>query len=105
MIKFKLTGFSNELSKTFRLINKVILIPIPFWPFVFYSSIFLFDSPNANQNDVLALFIAVNLYPFYLLFLFEINARIYKKCKCIGYIIPITILAMIGYIVFLLIKI
>ncbi len=105
MIKFKPVAFSNELSKVFRVINTIILVPIPFWIFVFYSSIFLFDSPMSDKNEMLALFIAVNLYPLYLLFLFEINARIYKRFHYLGYVIPFIMFVIIGYIVFWFTKI
>ncbi len=99
--KFRLTVFSKEIPKKFKWINCLILLPIVFWPMIFFASIFFFDDPNANEAVVWSLFFGVNLYPCCLLLLFELNARIYKRFKYLGYIIPF---AIAGFLTFQIIK-
>lgn len=97
MTSSKLISFSKEIPKKFKVINWVILIPILFWPLVFFMSIFFFDDPNANPTMVWALFFGVNLYPLYLFLLFELNARLYKKNNLIAYILPILMISSLLY--------
>jgi len=47
---------------------------------------------------VWALFFGVNLYPIYLFLIFELNARLYRKIKFAGYILPLMIIG--GFIYF-----
>src|SRR5699024_5207615 len=89
---------SKEIPTKFKWINWLILIPILLWPLVFFMTIFFFDDPNANPIMVWGLFFAVNLYPLYLIVLFELNARLYKKSKIIGNIIPSLIFGCLLYI-------
>lgn len=98
MTKFKIISFSKEIPTKFKWINLLILIPILLWPLVFLMTIFFFDDPNANPIMVWGLFFAVNLYPLYLFVLFELNARLYKKLKIVGYIIPSLIFGSLLYI-------
>lgn len=97
MQNFKLISFSKEIPRKFKLINWVILIPILFWPLIFYMSIFFFDDPNANQMLVWSLFFGVNLYPLYLILIFELNARLYKKHNIVGYILPVLMISSLSY--------
>ncbi|MFA7445999.1 MAG: hypothetical protein WCY89_08635 [Flavobacteriaceae bacterium] len=99
MTKFKLVSFSKEIPKKFKWINWLILTPILLWPLVFFMTVFFFDDPNANPIMVWGLFFAVNLYPLYLFVLFELNARLYKKIKITGYVIPLLVVAGLLYII------
>lgn len=96
MSKFKLVSFSKELDKRFKLINWIILLPILLWPLVFFSSIFIFDNPKVVWKAY-GLFFLVNSYPVFLFVLFEINARIYKRLRLVGFIIPMSILIILSY--------
>ena len=96
MAKFKLTSFSKKLPKRFKAINCFILLPILLWPLIFFGSIFIFDNPK-NMNQAYGLFFLINSYPIFLLILFEANARIYKRLKNVGYIIPVTIIGFLAY--------
>lgn len=96
MSKFKLVSFSKELNKKFKWINWIILMPILLWPIVFFGSIFIFDNPKVVWK-AFGLFFLVNSYPLYLLILFELNARIYKRFRWVGFIIPISILSVLSY--------
>ena len=98
MVTFKLISLSKEIPKKFKWINGFILIPLLLWPLVFFMTIFFFDDPNASPIMVWALFLSVNLYPLYLFLLFELNARLYKKLKIAGYIIPLLIVGSLLYI-------
>jgi hypothetical protein len=95
----KIIAFSKEIPKNFKWINWFILIPILFWPLIFFGTIFFFDDPNANPLMVWALFIGVNLYPVYLIVLFELNARLHKRIKFAGYILPILIIGSLSFII------
>jgi len=97
MTKFKIISISKEIPKKFKWINWLILIPILLWPLVFFMTVFFFDDPNANPIMVWGLFFVVNLYPLYLFALFELNARLYKKQKLAGYIIPLAIFGVLLY--------
>ena len=97
----KIIAISKEVPKKFKWINWFILIPILYWPLVFFGTIFFFDDPNANPLMVWALFIGVNLYPLYLIILFELNARLFKKVKVLPYVLP---LLMIGSLSFLIVR-
>lgn len=99
MTKFKFISFSKEISKSFKWINWFILLPILLWPLIFFGSVFFFDDPHANLIFVWILFISVNLYPLFLFGLFELNARLYRKSKTIGYIIPVLVLVGLLYII------
>src|SRR5690606_8565140 len=94
---FKIISISKEIPKKFKWINWLILIPILLWPLVFFMTVFFFDDPNANPIMVWGLFFVVNLYPLYLFALFELNARLYKKQKLAGYIIPLAIFGVLLY--------
>lgn len=94
----KIVAFSKETPKKFKRVNWFILIPILFWPLVFFGTIFFFDDPNANPLIVWCLFIAVNLYPIYLFILFELNARLYKKNAVLAYVIPLLIIGSLSFI-------
>ena len=99
MHNLKIIAFSKEVPKKFKWINGFILLPILFWPLVFFGSIFFFDDPNANISMVWALFIGVNLYPLYLIIFFELNARLYKKVKIFAYIFPILMIGCLSFII------
>ncbi len=98
MAKFRLVSFSKEIPIKFKWINWIILIPIFLWPLVFFMTIFFFDDPNANPIMVWTLFLGVNLYPLYLLILFELNARLYKRIKVAAYILPLLIIGSLSFI-------
>ena len=98
MANFKLIAFSKEIPRKFKWINWFILIPILFWPLVFFGSIFFFDDPNANPTMVWALFFGVNLYPLYLIVLFELNARLYKKLNVAAFVLPLLIIGSLSFI-------
>jgi hypothetical protein len=98
MMKIKLISLSKEIPNTFKLVNWIILLPILFWPLVFYVTIFFFDDPNANLKLVWTLFWGVNLYPLYLILLFELNARLYKKSSLAGYILPLLFVGSLFYL-------
>jgi len=99
MANFKLIAFSKEIPKKFKWINWFILIPILLWPIVFYSSIFIFDSPPANLKIAYAMFFGMNLYPLYLFILFELNARLYKRIKIAAYILPLSIIGCLSFVI------
>ena len=99
MPNLKIIAFSKEIPKKFKWINWFILIPILFWPLIFFMTIFFFDDPNANPSMVWALFIGVNLYPVYLIVLFELNARLHKRIKFAAYIIPFLIIGSLSFII------
>lgn len=99
MDKFKLISLSKELPKKFKWINWFILIPIFLWPLVFFGSVFLFDDPNANPTMAWSIFIGVNLYPLYLLGLFELNARLYRRINVAGYAIPLLIIGSLSFVI------
>lgn len=98
MSKFKVISFSKEIPRKFKYVNWIILFPVIFWPLIFYGSVFFFDNPNANPMMVWALLFGVNLYPIYLFLIFELNARLYRKIKFAGYILPLMIIG--GFIYF-----
>lgn len=95
----KIIAFSKEVPKKFKWINWFILIPILFWPLVFFGTIFFFDDPNTNPLMVWALFIGVNLYPLYLIILFELNARLFKKVKVLAYVLPLLMIVSLSFII------
>ena len=99
MANFRLVAFSKEIPRKFKWINWFILIPILFWPLVFFASIFFFDDPNANPAMVWALFFGVNLYPLYLIMLFELNARLYKKLNVAAFVFPLLIIGSLSLII------
>ncbi|HTO16560.1 MAG TPA: DKNYY domain-containing protein [Edaphocola sp.] len=95
----KIVAFSKEIPKKFKRVNWFILIPILFWPLVFFGTIFFFDDPNANPLMVWSLFIGVNLYPIYLIVFFELNARLYKKVAVLAYVLPLLIIGSLSFII------
>lgn len=46
----------------FKLINLLFLLPIAFWPIVFFGSVFMFDNPNNNFFLMFLLFLLINGY-------------------------------------------
>lgn len=94
MARFKLTAFSKDIPLKFKFLNATILLPILFWPVIFFMSFFFFDDPNADPKGVYTLFFAVNLYPLYLIILFELNARLYKISKYTAYVLPILMIGV-----------
>lgn len=90
MSKFKLVSFSKEIDKKFKRINLIVLAPILLWPFFFLGFMVYYHYEMYS-------FILAILYPFYLCLLFEVNARIYKRHKAVGYIIPILIGCLLSY--------
>ena len=97
--KIKLISFSKELPSRFKWINCFILIPILLWPLVFFSTLFMGDDPNANTTKLLILFVVVNLYPLYLLVIFELNARLYKRIKIAAYVLPLLIIGSLSFVI------
>lgn len=90
----KLKLFSKELPLGFKILNLSILLPVLIWPFILFSSIFIFDNP---ENFALAflLFLGILAYPLYLLIIAELNARFYFKSKYLSLILPISIIGLI----------
>lgn len=88
--------FSNELPKWFKYLNLSILLPILFWPLIFYTTIFFFDNPK-NLGQTYLLFFVVNAYPIYLVIIAFFNSILFQRNKLIGYILPAVILLTLTY--------
>lgn len=89
-------NFTNsDFPFWFKIINYTILLPIIFWPFVFFSTIFFFDNPNVNLFFALFSFFVVNIYPIYLIFIANLNAKLFKMNNFTGLILPSIILVLI----------
>jgi len=75
----------------------ICLLPILFWPIIFYGTIFIFDDPSANHNHQLAAFYGINSYPIFIIILLLIANKLYKKKNKLSialYFLPITLLAI-----------
>ncbi len=83
--------------------NMFILLPVLFFPFVFYITIFLFDHPE-NVAFTYLLFFAINAYPIYLIIIAYFNSVLFKKSRILGSVLPTSVLLVlvcgIGYWVF-----
>lgn len=90
----RLTIFSKELPRWFKLLNLVILLPILLWPFVLYISIFIFDNPH-NLALAYFIFFALIAYPLYLLIIAELNSRLFFKSRNLSLILPFSIFTFI----------
>ena len=99
MPNFKIIAFSKEVPKKFKCLNWFILNTILLWPLIFFGTVFFFDDPNAIPLMVWALFIGVNLYPVYLIVLFELNARLHKRIIFAAYFLPILIIGSLSFII------
>jgi hypothetical protein len=94
----------DDLPMWFKVLNCTMLVPVCFWPFVFFISIFFFDHPKSFFSTVL-LFLLVNAYPVYLAVLVYLNSKLFKKNKPAGLILPVLYLSgTIALIVFILNK-
>lgn len=96
-MELKLTSFSKKIPSRFKWVNLIILVPILFWPLVFFLSVFFFDDQTADRKSMNTLFVGVNLYPIYLFIIFELNARLYRKIKFAGYILPFIMILSLSY--------
>ena len=85
---------TNKSPIWFKIVNLTFLIPIIFWPIVFFASIFLFDNPS-NFFLTLILFLIIIAYPLYLLILVILNARLFRINRLIATIFPLTFSSMI----------
>ena len=96
--------FPKDIPIWFHIINLVILVPCLLWPFVFFLTLFLFDKTD-DINHTYYIFILINSYPIYLIFLVFINLRLFKINKFIGLILPtiafISLFIGIGYYYYL----
>jgi len=54
----------NKEPRWFVFLNKLTLLPIVLWPFVFFTSIFIFDNPS-NMGKAYLLFFGLNSYRLY----------------------------------------
>lgn len=81
----------KHLPKWFKILNSCILLPILLWPFVFYTTIFLFDNPK-NMGQTYLVFFAINAYPIYLVIITYLNSLLFQKNKILGSILPSTVL-------------
>jgi len=94
----KLINGNNE-PRWFVFLNKLTLLPIILWPFVFFSSIFIFDNPS-NMGKAYLLFFALNTYPFVVLLLVKFSYSIFRFNKLIAAAIP-TLVMLTGLILFI----
>ena len=96
----RLTKTKGEILNKYKWASAVILLPILLWPLIFFGTIFFFDDPNANPTFVWALFIGVNAYPLYLIALYFLNLKIFKRFGNFGYLLPCLIIGVIGITIF-----
>lgn len=94
----KLINGNNE-PRWFVFLNKLTLLPIVVWPFVFFTSIFIFDNPS-NMGKAYLLFFGLNSYPFILLLLVKISYTIFKFNKVVAAAIP-TLVLLTGLMLFI----
>lgn len=99
MIPFKLVSLSEEIDKKFKRINWITLCPIFLWPVVFFYSFYIFDESKTDWKDF-GLFFLINSYPFLLMLLFEINARMYQRRQGLAYLIPTVTFCILSYVFF-----
>ncbi len=88
------------ISKRNKNFNRIILLPIILYPFIFFGTIFFFDDPSANPIKVWLLFFAVNAYPLYLYILYKLNLKIYAKNAKLGHLLPLAFIALFAFVIF-----
>ena len=63
----------------------ISLLPIFLWPLVSFTSVFLFDDPNADIRKTTLLFYLINGYPIYFIANAYFSYQLYKKYKQVAY--------------------
>ena len=82
----------------FKLFSVISLLPILLWPFVFYSSIFIFDAPDSMERAQ-GIFFLVNAYPLYLIGNMVLSHIIYNRNKTIAYLLLSWPVIVFSYLV------
>ncbi len=87
----------GNLKKRKWLLRIICLLPILFWPLIFYGSVFILDDPTANPNYQLAAFYGINSYPIFIIILLLLANKLYEKhprLSIVLYCLPLALLAI-----------
>ena len=68
---------------SYKILRIISLLPILFWPFIFYTTIFFFDNPYGRDLAYMQ-FYSVNSYPLILIANAILSNILYKKNKWIS---------------------
>lgn len=89
----------DDIPDWFLIICILISLPILACPFVFYLSLFIFDSPKSGGLEFLY-FLLINSYSFVLIANALLSFHFYRKSKVIGTLIllfPLLLYLLFGY--------
>ncbi len=89
----------DDIPDWFLIVCILISLPILACPFVFYFSLFIFDSPKSGGLEFLY-FLLINSYSFVLIANALLSFHFYRKSKVIGTLIllfPLLLYLLFGY--------
>ena len=83
---------TNYIPVWFKVWNMLSLLPLLFWPYLFFLSMSFFDSPDSSPVSYLKAIVII-LYPVLIFYLWRLNSRLYRQHAFPAVISPLVIVA------------